>query len=305
MELRQLEYFAAVARHRHFTRAAEELYVTQSALSQQVRRLEEELGLALFLRTSRGVELTPAGADLLTRAESILAEVERARSDMDEHAGVSRGLVRVAATTGDALRLPHALATFHSDHPGIRIGLRQGSSAEVVELVRRGGADLAVIGTLADDGPGLSSALVSEEDLCLACTPDDPLAGRSEIGFGDLRGRNLILAEPGSPLRRAVAAACADAGFSPVPLFEVSDPWTVRFLTAAGLGLSVVPYSWTELPGPPIAAVELTGPSPRHRLSLLVPDAGLSPAATLLHEHLKRRLTAPPRASSSDERLSG
>ena len=78
MELRQLEYFAAVARHRHFTRAADELYVTQSALSQQVRRLEEELGIALLLRTSRGVEVTPAGADLLAsvrdRKDAYLAQ---------------------------------------------------------------------------------------------------------------------------------------------------------------------------------------------------------------------------------------
>jgi DNA-binding transcriptional LysR family regulator len=300
VELRQLEYFAAVARHRHFTRAADELYVTQSALSQQVRRLEEELGLALLLRTSRGVELTPAGEDLLARAESILAEVERARTDMDEHAGASRGLVRVAATTGDAVRLPRALATFHAEHPGIRIGLRHGSSGEVVELVRAGAADLAVIGTLASDAPGLASTLVGEEDLCVMCAPDEPLADSGEIGFAALRGRSLVLAEPGSPLRSAVGAACADAGFSPVPLFEVSDPWTVRFLTAAGLGLSVVPRSWLDLPGPPIAHVALTEPAPRHCVSLLAPAAGLSPAATLLHEHLTQRLTAPPPASASD-----
>jgi DNA-binding transcriptional LysR family regulator len=302
VELRQLEYFAAVARHRHFTRAADELYVTQSALSQQVRRLEEELGLALLLRTSRGVELTPAGADLLARAESILAEVERARTDMDEHAGVSRGLVRVAATTGDALWLPRALATFHAEHPGIRIGLRQGSTGEVVELVRKGAADLAVIGTLASDGPGLESVVVAEEALCVACAVDDPLAGTGEVAFEDLRGRSLILAEPGSPLRREVARACADAGFSPVPLFEVSDPWTVRFLTAAGLGLSVVPSSWLDLPGPPVARVDLAGPAPSHRISLLVPAAagGGSPAAALLHEHLRRQLKAPAPASASD-----
>src|SRR4051812_21153440 len=239
MDLRQLEYFAAVARHRHFTRAADELYVTQSALSQQVRRLEEELGLALLVRTSRGVELTPAGADLLARAESILAEVARARSDMDGHAGVSRGLVRVASTTGDALRLPQALATFHAEHPGIRIGLRQGSTADVVELVRRGAAEIAVIGMPAREAPGLESELVSEELLCVICAPDDPLAAAGTASFEDLRGRGLILAEPGSQLREVVTAACAAAGFSPVPLFEVSDPWSVRFLTAAGLGLSV------------------------------------------------------------------
>jgi DNA-binding transcriptional LysR family regulator len=136
MDLRQLEYFAAVARHRHFTRAAEELYVTQPALSQQIRRLEQELGLALLLRTSSGVELTEAGADLLARAEDILADVERARAAMDEHAGVLRGVVRVAAAAGEPLRLPAELAAFHRGHPGVRITLRQGSAREVVELLR-------------------------------------------------------------------------------------------------------------------------------------------------------------------------
>lgn len=287
MELRQLEYFAAVARHRHFTRAADELFVTQSALSQQVRRLEQELGLALLKRTSRGVELTPAGADLLRRAESILAEVERARTDMDGHAGVSRGLVRVAATTGDAMRLPQALATFHREHPGIRIGLRQGSTADVVELVRSGAADMAVIG--ATGVPGFEQEVVSDEDLLVICAPDDPLAGTT-IAFEDLRGRGLILAEQGSPLREAVAAACTAAGFSPVPLFEVSEPWTVRSLTSAGLAASVVPRSWVELPGPPLGVAELRGPAPRHRVSLLAPAADRSPAAVLLHEHLARAL---------------
>lgn len=293
VELRQLEYFVAVARHRHFTRAADELYVTQSALSQQVRRLEEELGLALLRRTSRAVELTPAGEDLLRRADAILAEVGRAHADMDGHAGVSRGLVRVASTTGDALRLPHALAAFHSAHPGVRIGLRQGSPAEVVELVRRGAADLAVVGVSATGPPslpGLEATVVAEEPLRLVCSQDDPLAAAGSVAIGDLRGRSLILAEPGTPLRESVAAACAAAGFSPVPLFEVSDPWTVRFLTSAGLGASVVPRSWVELPGPPIGVAELRGEAPRHRVALLTPAADRSPAATLLHEHLVRTL---------------
>src|SRR4051812_23626437 len=145
MELRQLEYFAAVARHRHFTRAAEALYITQPALSQQVRRLEAELGLALFRRPSKGVELTPAGEDLLVHAEKVLAEVAQARADMDRHTGISRGVARVAATAADAPRLPEALADFHADHPGIQIALRQGSAAEVAALVSSGAVDVAVL----------------------------------------------------------------------------------------------------------------------------------------------------------------
>src|SRR5699024_10912154 len=108
--------------HRHFTRAAEDLYLTQSAVSQQVRRLEASLGLTLLRRSSRAVELTPAGEELLVRAEAILGDVARARAAMDEHArGTVHGAVRVAAATADAAGLAEALAAFHGARPGIRL----------------------------------------------------------------------------------------------------------------------------------------------------------------------------------------
>ena len=284
MELRQLQYFAAVARHRHFTRAAEALYVTQPALSQQIRRLEAELGLALLRRTSRGVELTPAGEDLLVHAEAVLAEVERAKAQMDRHAGAARGAVRVAATAADAPRLPEALAAFHGDHPGIQIALRQGSAAEVVDLVRRGAVDVAVI-ALAEPPAGVAAEPLREEPLRVALAPGDPLAGQ-RISLADLRGRPFILAEPGTALRETVMAATQDAGFSPLPLFEVGDPLTVRFLVKAGLGISLVPASWLERPGPVVAAADVAV-ALCHRLSLLTPAAGLSPAGRLLLERLR------------------
>jgi DNA-binding transcriptional LysR family regulator len=162
-----------------------------------------------------------------------------------------------------------------------------------VELVRKGAADLAVVGVSATGPPslpGLEATVVAEEPLRVVCAPDDPLATAGSVAIGDLRGQSLILAEPGTPLRESVASACAAAGFSPVPLFEVSDPWTVRFLTSAGLGASVVPRSWVELPGPPVGVAELRGHAPRHRVALLAPAADRSPAATLLHEHLARAL---------------
>ncbi len=283
MELRQLEYFAAVARHKHFTRAAEALYVTQPALSQQIRRLEAELGLALLRRTSRGVELTAAGADLLVHAEAILAEVERARAQMDRHTGVSRGVVRVAATAADAPRLPEALAAFHGEHPGIQIGLRQGSAAEVIALVQAGAVDVAVL-ALTDEPAGVVVHPLAVEPLRVAVAVDDELAGAT-IALGDLRGRPFILAEPGSALRETVMGAAQAVGFSPLPLFEVGDPLTVRFLVRAGLGISVVPASWLERPGPIVGAADLAA-APRHRLSLLTPAAGSSPAGRLLCERL-------------------
>src|SRR3954453_12910345 len=283
MELRQLEYFAAVARHRHFTRAAEALYVTQPALSQQIRRLEAELGLALLRRTSRGVELTDAGADLLVHAERVLAEVAAARADMARHTGVTRGVVRVAATAADAPRLPEALADFHGDHPDIPSGLRQGSAAEVVALVQAGAVDVAVL-ALTEEPSGVTVQALADDPLRVAVALDDELNGAT-VTLDALRGRPFILAEPGTALRDTVMAAAQDAGFSPLPLFEVGDPLTVRFLVRAGLGISLVPASWLERPGPIVGAAALADP-PRHRLQLPTPAAGSSPAGRLLHERL-------------------
>lgn len=284
MDLRQLEYFAAVARHRHFRRAAEDLYVTQSAVSQQIRRLEAELGLALLRRTSRGVELTPAGAELLTRAEAILADVAGARAAMDEHASSLRGSVRLAASTGDAMRLPAALARFQREHPGVRIALRQGLADEVLALLRAGSVDLAV-GHL-DAAPDLRDEPLAQEPLVLIVAQDDPLDGASDVRLWDLRERPFILAEPGSALRELVTEACAEAGFGPVPLFEVGDPTTVRFLVQAGLGVSVVPASWLAQPGPPVGSAALAPPAPVHAPRLLSRPGELSPVAGLLRAHL-------------------
>jgi DNA-binding transcriptional LysR family regulator len=100
-----------------------------------------------------------------------------------------------------------------------------------------------------------------------------------------VRGRPFILAEPGTALRAGVVAATQAAGFSPLPLFEVGDPATVRFLVRAGLGIAVVPASWLERPGPVVGAADLRE-APRHRLSLLTPAAGASPAGRLLLERL-------------------
>jgi DNA-binding transcriptional LysR family regulator len=281
MDLRQLECFAAVARHRHFTRAAEDLYLTQSAVSQQVRRLEAQLGLDLLRRTSHGVELTAAGEELLGRAEAILADVARARAAMHELAsGTVRGAVRVAATTGDAPGLPHALASFHRSHPGVRVALRHGTADEVVDLVRRGTADLAVA-ALRDGAAtaGVEAAPLRPEPLVVLLPDGDELAGTDGVGLWALRERPFILGEPGTALRETVAAACEAAGFGPVPLFEVGDPATVRVLVAAGLGVAVVPSSWAD--GTPSAA--LAAPAPVHEPRLLARPDGLTPAAALLH----------------------
>src|SRR5215208_5025182 len=183
MELRRLEYFAAVARHGRFTRAAEELWVTQSALSQRVRRLEAELGVELLRRTPRGAELTPAGEELLPRAEAILAEVAHARAALDRHAGATRGRVRVAATTMDTPRLPAALAAFHRVHPGLQIALRHAPAREIAALVATGAADVGVASPQRPAPPGVETIPLAEQPLRIMLPPGDALAGEEELAI--------------------------------------------------------------------------------------------------------------------------
>ncbi len=283
MELRQLEYFVAVARHGQFTRAADAIWVTQSAISQQIRRLEAELGVALLQRTPRGAELTAAGEDLFARAEVVLAEVARAREELGRHAGVTRGRVRLATTTTDAPRLPRALASFHREHPGLQLALRHASAADVPGLVQTAAVDIGIAGHPGDAPAGLAVEQLADGPLRAMLPAGDPLARDGALlALDELRGRPFILAEPGSVLRATVMAACQAAGFSPVPLLEVSDPATVCHLVEAGLGVSLVPASWLETAGPEVAGLALAEPAPRHRVDVLTPSAGRSPAAELL-----------------------
>jgi DNA-binding transcriptional LysR family regulator len=287
MELRQLQYVVAAARHRHVTRAAEALHVTQPALSQQIRRLEAELGVALLHRTPKGVEPTAAGAELVERAERILADVAGLRAGMDAHAGALRGIVRVAARGGDDPGLPAALAGFGAEHPGIGIALRHADAREAEELLRLGALDVAIVGGgSAPPGPAPPGVVLREEGLRLLVPAGDPLANAGPVSLGDVRDRPFVLAEEGSALRQLALDACAAAGFGPVPRFAVGDRATVVRLVAEGLGVALAPASWA---GDDVAAVVVAEDPGAWRTTLVLASEP-SPAALAAHAWLAARL---------------
>ncbi|HEY5428884.1 MAG TPA: LysR family transcriptional regulator [Solirubrobacteraceae bacterium] len=294
MELRQLEYFAAVVRQGHFGRAAQDVYVTQSALSQQISRLEDELGLTLLVRGPKGVELTPAGLEFIDHARGILAGVADARAAIDEHLNAVRGVARVAATPYDSRGLPEALVAFHRGFPRVQLALRHGSAAQVADQLGSGAVDVAML-AITGGGPKLPAAvrvrIISEEPLRLVCAPRDRLAHRADVTIDALRGVPVIMPERGTALRELIASACADAGFSPLPFFETSDPRTIRRLAGAGLGVSIVPDSWLLEDGPPVGTAEFAPPLPVYRVALLAGSQGRLPVRELLVDHLTRTLS--------------
>jgi DNA-binding transcriptional LysR family regulator len=299
MDIRQLRYFEAVVRHRHFTRAAEEMHVAQSALSYQVRRLEEELGVELLRRTTRSVETTEAGQLVAARARAVLAETDAIRAEIDELRGLVRGRVRIGALLfGGELDIPALLSRFTSAYPGVEVGIREGTAQRMLDLLAEGSIDLAF--ALEVDPPeGLERLELSSEELVLLMSPDHELAGGGPIKLSALAGHRLIAFESGSSTRQRVDAALARAGVvTPRIVVEANDPSLVHSLAARGLGLAILPRSFVELPGPRVAFRSLSPPLQMAVVLWWPRGRRLTPAARTFVEFAQRAAATPrsPRA---------
>jgi LysR family transcriptional activator of glutamate synthase operon len=258
VELRQLRYFAAVAAHRHFTRAAQELHIAQPALSQQMKRLEAELGLDLFVRSTRRVSLTEAGELLLPRAQRVLAEVEDARAELEELAGLVRGRVSVGAIPLAGLDLPGMLAEFRARHPGVAMYMREETLDPMLAQLRADELDLGFALVDAEGvGPDLEAEPLFEEELLVATGQRHRLARRKRVRLEDLAGEPFIAFRRASALHRAVEMAFADAGLPLEPAFETIELETIRALAARGLGVTIMPRGYLAGEGPRVAQIGL------------------------------------------------
>jgi len=304
MELHQLEYFVAVAEEASFTRAASRVHVAQPGVSAQVRRLESELGQQLLDRSGRSVRLTEVGSAVLPFARAALDAVANARLAVDDLAGLVRGQVTVGMVSGCALPvLAELLAGFHDRHPGVAIALVEDNSDRLVERLRGGRLDLALIGWAEQTPADIDSVVLVDEELVAVVAPGHPLAGagadvRAGAGAGaitirQLRDLPLVSLPRGTGVRAALDAACAAAGFTPRIVFEASALPMVVELAGRGLGLAVVPASIPNGPG----ILRLTDPQLRSRLELAWPSApAANPAARALIE--QARALGPPGRSA-------
>lgn len=288
MELRQLRSVEAVARHRHFTRAAEELHVAQSALSHQIRRLEEELGTPLFERTSRRVTPTEAGQAIAARARRVLAEVEGARAEVDELRGVLRGRIWIGPLlpAGD-LDVPGLLARFRQAHPGVEVGLREGIAAEMLRLLAADELDAAfclLAGEIPDE---LAIEPLSHDEVVAAFAPDRAPAA-PHVNVADLAQHQIIAPRRGSAITTVLDQRFADAG---VPLrlaLESGDPFLLRSLAARGFATAILPRSLTALEGP---ALEVRSLHPAVQLPVALVwrrERNAPPAARTFIEFVRR-----------------
>jgi DNA-binding transcriptional LysR family regulator len=273
MDVRQLEYFVAVAEELSFTRAAARCHVVQSALSYQVARLEREHGVTLLDRTSRSVHLSAAGALLLPRARAVLDELETARAELAELAGLITGRLRLGmlGSTGQvAPQVEHALARFHERHPAIEIAIRDTGSRHMAEQVLAGELDLAFVGLYADQVPsGLVHRVLTDEPLVVV-VPRGTAPRRAAVDLAELAAASAFVEmRPESGLRRQADAAFARAGVTRRIAFELSTSDALVRYAALGFGPAVVPLSAVAAASFEVATLELTDPAARHPVCLV------------------------------------
>jgi DNA-binding transcriptional LysR family regulator len=242
VELRQLSYFVAVAEECHFTRAAKRLHVAQSGLSASVRALERELGAELFVRNTRQVRLTPAGAALLAEARRTLAASDACAAAVAAVQGLLRGTLAIGSLQClHVVHLPAVLAGFVSAHPGLDVELRQGGSGELTSLVAQGKLDVAFVSRPAASPDEVVVTSLATEPLVLACAPGHALASAERVSPSSLTGERFVDFAPDWGTRDLVDSV---VGTRHVAL-EVTDVHSLLDLVACDLGVALVPQSFS------------------------------------------------------------
>lgn len=261
MELRQLRYLVAIAEEGQFTKAAQREHVAQPALSQQIRRLEAEVGTPLVERSRVGSTLTQAGELLARRARRVLGELDAAAAELAALQGLHRGsLVIGAMQTLGLFDLVAALSAYRERYPGVSLLVREELSGSLTEAVRGGQLDLAFLSVTAGfQEAGLNLLPVASEELVAALPPSHRLAGRRRIELTDLADEQFISFSEGAALRKLLIDAGAEAGFRPRITVESNEIPRLRTMVARGLGVALLPRSAALAPGPEVRAVSFKG----------------------------------------------
>ncbi|MFD5103653.1 LysR family transcriptional regulator [Streptomyces albidochromogenes] len=245
---RRLRILRAVADHRTVTAAAAALYLTPSAVSQQLAALEQETGHTLLTRSGRGVRLTAAGDILLAHANAVLAQLERAEAELEAYAGGAAGEVRVVAfATGIAEVLAPAISRLADGHPEIRVRVRDAEGDESLPLVLDGEADVALAveyrGAPREDDRRLARVPLYAEPFDAVLHASHPLGQGPSVSLAELADSDWIGPYPGNPCHDVMLLACELAGFQPRLVHSSDDFRAVVALAGAGAGVALVPRS--------------------------------------------------------------
>jgi DNA-binding transcriptional LysR family regulator len=285
MELYQLEYFLEAARQRNFTRAAARLHLAQAALSEQIRKLEDELGTPLFNRGRRETVLTAAGETLRLHAEELLDRAGAARRAVQDLVGLRGGRLTIGAIPSvSACLLPSAIATFRKRHPLVELALVEGTSEAVAQWVESGRVEFGIV-QLPTLGGSFDEVLLFTEPFVVLVAKENPAAKSRSVSLAQLAAEPFIFYK--GRARDTAFAACRAAGFEPRIACESSELETIRSLVGAGLGIAILPQLATRRPAANCIAVRLRGdPVERQVAALTRSGHAASPGASVFREIL-------------------
>lgn len=271
MELRQLRYFVAVAEDKHFNRAAERLHIAQPAISQQIRRLEQELKVTLLDRNTRYVELTDAGRVFLTEARRVLADTEHALAAVRHAAGGEAGLLRIAFVGSAALRiLPSLVLAMHERWPQVQLRLQEHITDQQLAAIRERRVDVGIVREM-DPTDGIITQEILREPLVLAVPTSHQLAGRRRVRLHELAGERFVVfpRHQVSRLYDHIAALCHHAGVTFDVAQEAVQFPTILGLVAARSGVAIVPDSLQSLKLPGLNYVPIADKEAYSTVSLV------------------------------------
>jgi len=272
MNLRDLAYLVSLAEHRHFGRAAEASFVSQPTLSTQIKKLEDELGVALVERTPRKVLLTETGREIARRARGVLAEVDEIRAIAQRTRDPEAGRLRLGIfpTLGPYL-LPHLVPVVRRRFPRLELLLVEEKTEQIIRMLREGSLDVGVL-ALPIHEESLHSEFLFEEPFVLAVPDDHPLAHRkARLKLADLEDESLLLLEDGHCLRDQALELCQLAGAGEKVGFRATSLETLRQMVAANVGITLLP---TLAIKPPVARtdnvklLEFAGHAPSRRIAM-------------------------------------
>ncbi len=264
VDLQQMRYVVAVAETRNFTRAAERCSVVQSSLSHRIASLERELGVRLFARTSRRVELTSAGAAFVAGARECLAAAGRAAADAAAATGVVRGRLRIGViVTTAAVDVPELLQRYRAQHPEVRVALRSARSDDLAAAIRDGDLDIAFLGLPESERPsGVEAVVLDHDEHVLVVPTGHRLAGAPEVTLHDIAAETFVDFVAGTPARAQSDQAFAAAGLVRDVAYESGVVELITGLIAHGLGVALLPSAFIRTHAaddPALALVPVTG----------------------------------------------
>lgn len=292
MELRHLRYFVALGEELNFTRAAERLHIAHPPLSQQIRQLEDELGVTLLQRNSRPIRLTEAGELFLARARALLANFESAVADTRRVGRGQAGRLAIGFV-GSAMfaGLPDIIGAYRDACPDVELVLDEMLAAEIAEALRRRRIDVGFARPALLPEAGLAQRLILDEPYVVALPRAHPLAARSDIALAELSDDAFVLypVQPEPSVTGLIVAACQAAGFTPRLAQEVLHLQTAIGLIAAGVGVSLVPEAAARAQtGRGVAYVRLAAPVVTAPLTIAWREEDVSPAVQRLLDIAQR-----------------